>query len=105
MPSRWGEARGSVTAELVVALPALMLVCALCLNGVAAVGVRVQLIDQSQMAARLLGRGESEVQARSLVAGAELSVSREAPLVCLSATRQFGPFVIRTRSCAFDEAR
>lgn len=82
--------RGSVTAELVVALPAVVLVLALCLGGVQ-LGMRAMAAqDAAAVAARSLARGESESAATARSArvapGAVLSVSRRDGLVCVTAT-------------------
>lgn len=86
-----------------MALPVIMMVFALCLNGLAAVGARVQLIDQSQIAARMLGRGESEATVAARLGLDQLTVTRTDQLVCVALDRQVAVFSMRASGCAFDE--
>lgn len=60
--------RGSVTAELAVALPAVALVLAVCLAAVMLVAQQVRLTDAAADAARALGRGESSSEAQAIAA-------------------------------------
>lgn len=87
--SSHGE-RGSVTAELVVALPAVALVLALCLGGVRLGMHAMGAQDAAAVAARSLARGEPESAAAARSArvapGAALSISRRDGLVCVTAT-------------------
>jgi len=59
---RWVRAveaeQGSITAEFAVALPAVVLVLALCLGCVQALGRQLLLVDGAARAARLLARGD-----------------------------------------------
>ncbi len=103
MPYRSASDRGSVTAELAVTLPVIVLVLALCLNALAALGVRVQLLDQSALAARLLGRGESEAIVRDALGGAEFEVVHSDGLVCVRLGRATGLLPMQARSCALDD--
>ncbi|MBM6401355.1 TadE family type IV pilus minor pilin [Phycicoccus sonneratiae] len=58
--------RGAATAELAVALPALLLVLAVAL-GALRLGIdRVRCLDAAQVGARLLARGEPVERARAL---------------------------------------
>jgi Flp pilus assembly protein TadG len=58
--------RGAATAELAVALPALLLVLALAL-GALRLGIdRVRCVDAAQTAARVLARGEPVDRARAV---------------------------------------
>lgn len=61
-----GHERGSVTAELAVALPAVALVLAVCLAAVMLVAQQVRLTDAAADAARSLGRGESNAEAQAI---------------------------------------
>lgn len=91
--------RGSVTAELVVALPAVALVLALCLGavrlGMQATGAQ----DAAAAAARTLARGESTSAAASRAAavapGAHITVSHRDGLVCVSVTLSGGVPALR----------
>ncbi|MCU1481102.1 MAG: hypothetical protein JWQ19_1888 [Subtercola sp.] len=90
------EDRGTVTAELAAALPAVALVIILMLGAVQAAGVQIRVVDAASAAARSLGRGESTGAADSLagaLAGShELSSSTEGEFVCatVSAPVVFG---------------
>jgi hypothetical protein len=81
------SARGSVTAEFAVVLPAVVLVLALALGGVAVTGQQVRLQDVAADAARILGRGESLVAAKRYVVarlpGATLSAESREAAVCV----------------------
>ena len=57
--------RGAATAELAVALPALLAVLAVALAAVQLGIDRVRCLDAAQVAARLLARGETEEEVRS----------------------------------------
>lgn len=107
--------RGSVTAEVAIALPALALVLALCLGGVHAVGQHVRLQDAASAAARALGRGEPDSVALDLVVasvpGATVAVDRQDELVCATASVSLvvagarTPLVLGARSCAATAGR
>ncbi len=78
--------RGSTTAEVAVALPAVVVVLAACLGGLGLASAQLRAQDAAADAARLLGRGEPEVAAEQLVTrsvpGGELVVTRPDDLVC-----------------------
>ena len=57
-----------VTAEIAVALPALVLVLALALGAVAVVTDHMRCVDAARVGARLLARGEDLARVRSEVA-------------------------------------
>lgn len=59
--------RGSVTAEMAVALPALVMVLAIVLGGVSAGVAQVRCLDAARDAARQLARGEDPAGARRTV--------------------------------------
>ena len=90
MRRQWEGERGSITAELALALPAVLLVVLLGVGGLFAASTQVQLQDGAADAARLVARGESPARAASAVAtvvphgGA--SVSHRGDLVCVTAT-------------------
>jgi len=69
--------RGSVTAELAVGLPALILVLAAALTAVSAVVTKLQCVDAAREAARAAARGEPGEPAGRRVApdGATVTVS------------------------------
>lgn len=83
----WPSARGSVTAEFAIVLPAVVLVLALCLCGVAVTAQQVRLQDVAADAARILGRGESLVAAERYVEtrlpGTTLSAELRESAVCV----------------------
>lgn len=58
--------RGTATAEVAVLLPALVLVTALCLWGLAAAAVHLRCLDAARAGARELARGESEATVREV---------------------------------------
>lgn len=70
-----------VTAELAACLPVLVLVLAVALSAVSAVGARVRLQDAAREAARAAARGDraaaSQLAARAAPGGA-LSITRDA---------------------------
>ncbi|WP_127792812.1 TadE family type IV pilus minor pilin [Agromyces sp. LHK192] len=109
MRSRWADERGSATAELAVALPAVALVLALCLGAVQVVATQVRLTDAAADAARALGRGEAPGTAIAIagrVAGVPVALSTvdEPPLVCVTlrsaASGVLGLLGLRAESCA-----
>jgi hypothetical protein len=68
-----GEGRaqaGSVTAEFVAGLPAVVVVLALCLGGIQTVGQQLRLLDAAADAARLIARGDGIGAARDRVSRA-----------------------------------
>lgn len=107
-PASAGE-RGSVTAELALALPAVVLVLLLGAGASGAASRQVALQDATADAARLLGRGEGEgTAARAIsaaVPGAAMSSTTTGDLVCVSAQTDvaIGGFVrvgVQASSCA-----
>lgn len=84
--------RGMVTAELAVALPALVVVVAAALGGIAAMTAQVRCADAAATAARLAGRGEpaAVVAAATTAAapGATLHLSWSAATVTATVTRR-----------------
>lgn len=82
--------RGAVTAELAVALPAVVIVLALGVGALGAAGQHVRLQDAAADAARLLARGDDAGRAESIVAsaapGARMRVESRGDLVCVTAT-------------------
>ncbi len=101
------DERGAVTAEFAVALPAVVIVLALCVGvlGSAATAVRVQ--HASSEAARLLGRGdEAGALAAVGAVGGTASVGRHDGLVCVDASAPVMIAVplppVSARACALD---
>lgn len=81
--------RGSVAAELALALPAVVLTLLLGVGALGAASRQVALQDAVADAARLLGRGESAAAAEAAVAasvaGAGISTASPGDLVCVTA--------------------
>ncbi|MFD5226598.1 TadE family type IV pilus minor pilin [Microbacterium sp. NPDC058342] len=104
-----GDERGSVAAELAVALPAVLIALLLGVGALSAAATQVSLQDAAADAARLLGRGEDAARAagvvRTAVAGARMTSSRSGDLVCVTTTAELGvgrviSIPLRARSCA-----
>lgn len=87
LPGTWrrlrGGDRGSVTAELAVGLPALMLLLFVGLTAVSAVTTKLRCVDAAREAARAAARGEQGYGAgqRTAPGGAEIEVSTEGDTV------------------------
>lgn len=81
-----GGERGSVAAELAVALPAALLALLFGVGALSAAATQVSLQDAAADAARLLGRGESAARAagavRASVADAQLSSRTSGDMIC-----------------------
>jgi len=91
-----GSDRGMVTAELAMALPALVVVTGLLMWAVAAVSTQVRCIDAARAAARSLARGDSEAvataSARILAPGqADVQVRRSGRTVLVKVTAAVRP--------------
>jgi hypothetical protein len=65
--NRLKDSRGSVTAELAIAMPAVSLVIAITLGAFALQIERMKLVDVAATAARAIARGEPEAQVSDLV--------------------------------------
>jgi Flp pilus assembly protein TadG len=93
---RRGEC-GSVTAEFACVMPAVVMVLLLALGSFHVVTQQIRVSDAASAAARMLGRGDSDAAARSvvqrLVHGASLAATTEGRFVCatVSAETTFGP--------------
>lgn len=116
MRSAWAaDERGSAAAEFAVALPAVMLVLALCIGGVGVGAQQVRLQDSAADSARALGRGDaaSVIAARASRAapGAALESWALGELVCVRVTAPAaGPLGasglrLEASSCALDGGR
>jgi len=106
--------RGSVAAELALALPAVVLVLVLGVGALGAAAHQVALQDAAADAARLLGRGEDEGAAAHAVAsalpGAAMSTAATGDLVCVTTRIEVGiggflRWGLRAHSCALDGGR
>lgn len=100
--------RGSVTAELAVALPAVVLVLACCLSGMAAASQQLRLTDAAALAARTFARGgDPDALVARLLPGAHVTRSAEGDLACVTVTEQAGglPLTLTARSCALAGGR
>ena len=101
--------RGSVAAELALALPAVLLALLLGAGALGAAAQQVRLQDASADAARLLGRGEDAGAAAGVIGaavpGAGMTQHARDDLVCVTATSEFtvGRVIrvpLRASSCA-----
>lgn len=105
--------RGSVTAEIAVALPTVIMVLAACLGALGLGAAQVRAQDAAADAARLLGRGETSAVAEShvdLVApGARLSARYRDDLVCTTVSVEHPVLLVPVRvegaSCALAGGR
>jgi len=94
----WGNARGAVTAEFAVALPAVLLLLALLLAGAAGGVTQLRLEEAARAGARALARGEDPAAVQGIVrtlAGISATASVAADGEWLSVTvadRVGGPF-------------
>jgi hypothetical protein len=102
---------GTVTAEFVVALPAVIVVLVVAMSAMSLVGEQVRLQGAVDGAARLLGRGDPGGAALidRVASGGTLTVSRQGDLVCATGQvrANLGPLVpitIGARSCALNDA-
>ncbi len=101
---------GSVAAEFAIAMPAVLLVLATGLGGIAVVAQQLTLQDAAADAARMLGRGDAPDRVEAMVtgraAGATLVARRPDPLVCVRLTLEarIGPLPIpvSAHGCALD---
>jgi hypothetical protein len=105
MRSRSPADRGSVTAELAAAMPAVIVVLALCAGTLQSLTQRALLTDAAAQAARSLARGDG-VPAGVVPAGADLAEERPGDLVCVSIRQPAGGALaalgipVAARSCA-----
>lgn len=90
---------GAVSAEFVTAVPAAMLVVALCIAAVGAVATQVELESRAAQSARAAARGESP---SDYARGARITVASEGSLVCVTLSRSAlaGTLTLSARSCA-----
>ena len=77
--------RGSVTAEFAAAVPAVILLLALCLGGIQVAGQQLQLQDAAADVSRSVARGGDAAVAGRLP-GARVATSATGDLVCVRLT-------------------
>jgi hypothetical protein len=100
-----------VTAELAVALPAVVLVLAACLGGLRLGAERLQATDAAALVARAAARGDRSAGASAARGdgGPVVHVVRSGDLVCATVRREsriLGLAVpVTARVCALDETR
>ncbi|MGH3342159.1 MAG: TadE family type IV pilus minor pilin [Carbonactinosporaceae bacterium] len=87
---------GLVTAETAAALPALVLVLAIALWGVAAAGAQLRCIDAARAGARAVARGEDRDSSRAAAAsaapaGAAIRIHSSGALVSVTVSARVGP--------------
>ncbi len=105
--------RGSVTAEIAVGLPAVVVVLAACLGALGLGTAQVRAQDAAADAARLLGRGETLAAAQGhvdrAVPGARLAVDYPDDLVCTTVSVERPVLLVPVRvagsSCALAGGR
>ncbi|MBO0979943.1 TadE family type IV pilus minor pilin [Microbacterium sp. SD291] len=106
--------RGSVAAELALALPAVLLALLLGAGALGAAARQVSLQDAAADAARLLGRGEGAGAAAQAVSaavpGADMSSGGSDGMVCVTARAEvsIGSLMripLQASSCALDGGR
>lgn len=100
-----GRETGSVTAELVVVLPALLVILSAALWGVGAGAAQVRCLDAAREGARSAARGEApdEVLAavhRAAPSGAKVHISSSDGLVHVSVSAAVSPVGLLTRRAA-----
>jgi hypothetical protein len=85
--------RGSVTAELAAAIPALLLLLAFGVAGVTAVSVKMRCLAAARDAALAAARGEDGSAAATLMLpdGARMGVTRDGDLVRVAVTAEVRP--------------
>ena len=97
MQRQWND-RGSVTAELALAMPAVSLVIAITLGAFALQIERMKLVSVSAMAARAVARGEPEDNIRALILemsstldsqDVQLEIQTRENTVCVNLSRNF----------------
>jgi Flp pilus assembly protein TadG len=111
MPCRFRDDRGTVTAEVAIALPAVILVLVFALGALATLGAQVRLQGAVGSAARILGSGGTDAAApvTSAVAGASVTEVRRGDVVCAIGSASVGvwfvPVTIRATACSLDDAQ
>ena len=92
-----------------MALPAVVLVLACCMSGMAVAGQQLRLTDAAALAARTLARGgDPTALAARLAPGASVSPDADGDLACVTlSARAAGllPITLTARSCALGGGR
>ena len=105
----WFGKQGTVTAELAMAMPSVVLVIAICLSGFGLQIERMKFVGIAATAARALGRGEDSVEVAQLVAEsapeAKLRVEYLENHICANLSRSVAiagiqEFEISERQCS-----
>lgn len=100
---------GSVTAEIAIALPAVVMVIAVTIAGFGLQVERMKFVSMASSSARAIGRGEDagrvEAEFKELASGAELSIQYLENHVCARIERTFQvagieSFTVSERQCA-----
>jgi len=82
--SRCRAEAGTVTAELAVAVPAVLLVLAACLGGLRVGVERIRVVDAAAEASRLAARGDDPSRPVAAIGAAAGSPSRSGDTVCVT---------------------
>ena len=103
--SRHDAERGSVAAELALALPAVAITLLLGAGALGAAAQQVSLQDAAADAARLAARGEAPARIAAVVAaevpGATSAITERGDLVCVTASADAGlSMTLAASSCA-----
>ena len=92
-----------------MALPAVVLVLACCMSGMAVAGQQLRLTDAAALAARTFARGgDPTALAARLAPGASVSPGADGDLACVTLTASATgllPVTLTARSCALDGGR
>ncbi|WP_228495858.1 TadE family type IV pilus minor pilin [Microbacterium sp. VKM Ac-2870] len=109
---RWRDDGGSATAEFAVIVPAVVLLIALTVGALGALGRQVRLEQAVAQAARLAARGEPDRAAQivdAISGGRVDGVGADGDLVCVAASASVSIAVplpdLHARSCALDGGR
>lgn len=80
--------RGSATAEVAVAMPAVVIILAACLSGLQLAGQQIRLQDAAAAASRAVARGDDpSALVLRLAPGAEVSVGAGSGVECVTLTQ------------------
>jgi hypothetical protein len=102
--------RGSVTAEFVVLVPAVLMVLACCLGGLSLVGAQLRLQDAAAQAARSAARGGGVTVVGTLVPDASVARHDRGDLACVTVSASgglgvLGAIGLEASSCALSGGR
>jgi hypothetical protein len=96
--------RGTVTAELAVAVPAVLLVLAACLGGLRVGAERLRVVDAAAQGARLAAVGEPPGSPAAAIGARVVSVRRDGETVCVVVRRDVAllgaPLPVQATGCA-----